>query len=386
MLKRINVPLLHRTRTHHTNTTYPGSKYVYGTKFPEQYTSFLGTIHEFKFRNQYRLDIDEEDMDEVTKLDEHHIYSKDFYIIRADKEEPYKVVCISTDFNYILGYDNSNSDIVFNEDEGTIECDFITSYPLQLTEFVGLSVFDRYYNADVEEILAVTLRVDNGEPCYTILAEFIKGGEIRIVFGDECLSRPFDYYPFLDLNGKDPNFNPTDPKTYIDVDGYYPAFYSNYNGDYRDHFVNTALVYDELLYRYMHQYADIIEHVKGVVSWEYDEEGRLVVYNQDTKYKYDIMDPNIIQLLLEMSIDDTEIRTRLLELELELKRLLSEEEIGYPLPFIDINGGNADIFKNMYTRRLKDSDISKMRRKIFEENKLYGLGEHIISDEERDNS
>lgn len=378
MFRRTWDDILHRDRTHHTNITIPRSDYISGTEYPDQYIDVLGKVYNFRFRNQYKVDVPEEDMDDVTIIDEHDIYTKSFYIIRADSSAPYKIVAISTNFEYILVYDNSKGDIVIDEDN--IDCPIITQYPIQLNEFIGLSIFDQY-DGEISEILGVTLRVDNGEPCYTVIAEFIANGEIRIILGDECFSRLFDYYPFLDLNAKDPYFNPekdVPPTPYFDVDGSYPAFYQNYNGEYRKEVVTNAIILRELENRYKH---DVISLIKGYgienIIVDPENQHSLFIDNE----KYNITDPEFLQLLLKMYPDDAEILNEIHRLEEELRRLLSEEYIGPAVDFVEINGGNADIFKNIFTKQLKDDEIAEMRRKIFKENKLYGIGEYIIPDE-----
>lgn len=381
MIRRTWNDILHRDRTHHTNIVLPRSDYINGIDYPDQYINILGKVYSLRFRNQYKMDVPEEDMDDVTNIDEHDIYTRDFYIIRADSSAPYKFVAISTDFEYILVYDNSKGDIVVDGDN--ITCPIITRYPIQLNEFIGLSVFDQY-SGEISEILGVTLRVDNGEPCYTVICEFVANGEIRIVLGDECISRLFDYYPFIDLNAKNPDFDPTNPDSpsyqteYEDVDGYYPLFYRNYNGEYRKQVITDAILKDYLTKRYMEMAHTIVEgyDIDGNISIDPEDDSKIIINN----VKYKLLEPSTLQLLLRIYPDDVELKRRIDELEQELQRLLSDEYLGPPVDFTEINGGRADIFKNIFTQQLKDDEIAEMRKKIFKENKLYGIGEYIISD------
>lgn len=168
--------LLHK-RNEHTNLSFPYSSHVTESTFPDQNTDLLGTIIPVKFRNMYNLG-------ESEKID--------CKVIRCDNVEPYKMVTISDNFYFIFVLDSRyyKSQVV--------------QYPLQLSELIGITCFNQY-NFMKKEIKAVTIRVDNGEPCQSVLVEFVSNDTIRILLGDECLSRLSEYYyeDDTDYNGRD---------------------------------------------------------------------------------------------------------------------------------------------------------------------------------------
>jgi hypothetical protein len=76
------------------------------------------------------------------------------------------------------------------------------------------------YVGEISEIQGVTLRVDNGEPCESVIVEFYKDNTLRFLVGEECQSKLYDYYGFKDYNGD----SPTNHEDAVDVDGHYPSF------------------------------------------------------------------------------------------------------------------------------------------------------------------
>lgn len=176
-----NYHLLHK-RNQHTNLHFPYSKYITDTEFPEQDTDILGTKIYIKYRSMF---------------DDHEIHETKCKVIRCDKVDPYKMVAMSNDFIFIFVLDSRHYE------------EQIPIYPIQLSNLIGVLCYNQY-NYAKKEIKAVTLRVDDGEPCYSILAEFVEDDTIRILIGDECLTRLSEYY-----YDKDADYNGRDAKKYL---------------------------------------------------------------------------------------------------------------------------------------------------------------------------
>ena len=199
MVRQLTDVLLHK-KTKHTNYTTPFSEFISSDKFPKQDKNKLNTYINLSYRNMYIV----EDRDE----EGHLIITEEFLIVRYDVSEPFRLIGISRNFSVILIGDTRNYQ------------DTIIQYPIQLNEFCILSVFDQY-PAHIPEIKGVTLRVDEGEPCNSVIIEFLADNYVRFLIGDECFTKLFDYYDHdgsRDFDGKDS----TEYENPIDLDGYYP--------------------------------------------------------------------------------------------------------------------------------------------------------------------
>lgn len=173
--------LLHKL-THHTNLSVPYSDYISVDKFPKQDLSKLNTIRELKFRNYYRIDPEEDQLTNESKAEMHDIYTAKFLIVRCDIEEPYKLIGISEDYYHIIVQDSRHTD-----------SDVVSIYPHQMSEYIGLKTSSQY-PANFNHLDGVTLRVDNTEPCLSVIAEFIDEETVRFVLGDESFFKITGYY------------------------------------------------------------------------------------------------------------------------------------------------------------------------------------------------
>lgn len=249
--------LLHQF-TKHTNRMIPYSKEVNGNVFPDQISDLLNTVVTLKYRdyykdtgslrgvparvkNMYGVEIDSRPSDDSDLMplepgpDDYEIFevqTGDFTIVRADAVEPYRLIAVSTDYTRIL----VNSTRIIND--GSYEFESIISvYPLQLNTFTGLEVYDQYMGK-IDEIRGCTLRVDAGEPCYSVICEFLGDtGVIRFILGDEAFSKLYDYYD--DGGDRDyDNRGAGEEKDPVDVDGSYPLFesevFEDINGGHPD--------------------------------------------------------------------------------------------------------------------------------------------------------
>ena len=96
----------------------------------------------------------------------------------------------------------------------------ISIYPIQINELIGLELSDQFVGK-IDELRAVSLRIDDGEPCYSVLMEILGStGYVRFILGDDVQSIVVDYYYNKwenDYNGMDSVENHGTP---VDVDGY----------------------------------------------------------------------------------------------------------------------------------------------------------------------
>ena len=225
MVSRRTDRMLH-DMTHHTNLSVPYSDYISAVNYPIQNREKLGTNVILKYRNMYHHGYGFHHDGPETYEQDDGIRKGIFTIVRFDLTEPYRFIAVSLDGSVII---ISKTDIYEEQ---------ITDYPIQLDEFIGLFVTEKYIQNPESEIKAVTLRVDNGEPCYTLLAELYSGNRVRFVLGDEVQSivnEKYDpegtsiydgmdptNYPlaYIDINGK----SPLDEGSIIsmDIDGKYP--------------------------------------------------------------------------------------------------------------------------------------------------------------------
>ena len=228
--------LLHK-RTHHTNMDVPYCRYISGTTFPTQHSELLNTTVTLKYRDYHIID-DERDEDTYIPVgrpmddddtyllhqvgpedfDEHRIYHEGFRVVRADSSEPFVLIGISEDYSKVIinstRIDPNTGDYEFK--------DKISTWALQDNNFFGLEIKDKH-TGEVDELEAVSIQVDDGDPCHSIMVEFLGSTNmIRLVLGDECLSRIQDYYDdsfnFDGLNSEEGEYD-----NWLDVDGYYAS-------------------------------------------------------------------------------------------------------------------------------------------------------------------
>ena len=178
---QLNDTLLHK-ETKHSNIDLPISPYVNYDKFPEQNKDLLSTIISLKIRDRYEADrsIDDVSREEISEGDvdfDTNIWTDNFIVIRCDAAEPYKMICVSTDYTRLVVTDSRYYSTI------------VAIYPDQLIEFLGLKVLDQYYS-DIREYDGVIIGCDNGEPCNSVIVESLTDSkEIRIVLEDECQSK-----------------------------------------------------------------------------------------------------------------------------------------------------------------------------------------------------
>lgn len=205
MVRQETDDLLHK-RTRHTNTSLPYCKEIGYDYFPDQNKDVLNTVVKLKYRDMFFVDEEEHKPD---IYDPHNIFEDDFLIVRCDLGSPYKLIALSVDYMYILVGDSRYYK------KQVLLC------PIQFSEFIGITVYNQYPGT-IPELRGVTIRVDNGEPCYSVIIEFLKDNTIRFVLGDECFSKLFDYYDEYerDYNGD----HPVEMSNYINTDGLKPLY------------------------------------------------------------------------------------------------------------------------------------------------------------------
>lgn len=201
MVKQLYDDLLHK-RSKHTNLMVPFCEYITSESFPEQNIDLLDSVVPIRFRNMYVVDLAEYVGSDLAE--EHDIFTRDCRVIRCDSSAPYRMICISLDYQFIFVTDSRYWE------------ETVVQYPLQLNEFIAIVVFDQYPGI-IPEIKGVTLRVDNGEPCYSVIVELLADNQVRFLIGDECFSKLYDYY------GEDNDYDGRDsvdyPDPYRDADG-----------------------------------------------------------------------------------------------------------------------------------------------------------------------
>lgn len=230
------------TLTRHTNLFRPYSDYVKSNGFPEQISDLLGNIVTIKYRNHYRTDVettvraavytdkdgnkesarphdDTQMMEDRTpslyeEEERPHVYSGQFKIVRADAELPYLLIAISTD-----GYQVVTSSTLRDDDKYIFE-KYVSDYPIQINKYIGLGVYDQYAG-EIPQLRAAVLRVDDGEPCTSILMEVLGStGMVRFITGDEAQSILYDYFDADGSRDYD-NRHAPDEDNALDVTGEY---------------------------------------------------------------------------------------------------------------------------------------------------------------------
>lgn len=230
MINQLYDVLLHH-RTKHTNMETPGSRYITAKIFPEQISDLLNTEVTLKYRNHYIVDDydrpssgrPEDDTEWSPRpdygpesIDQSDVFEDKFIVIRADNAEPYRLIAISKDYKMILVNSTRKNDL--NEYEFINK---ICEYPVQDNNFFGLEIQDQYAG-EINELSAVSLRIDAGEPCYSVMVEFLGSTNyIRFVLGDEVFSAIRDIYDIDDEYDYDNKNASDDHGEYVDVDGYY---------------------------------------------------------------------------------------------------------------------------------------------------------------------
>lgn len=200
MVEQLKDDLLHK-RTIHTNRSVPYQENITPESFPSQNTELLDSIVIIKYRNMYIVD---EEVTGPEQYEPHDIYKTECRVVRCDSEEPFRMICMSNDYQFLLVTDSR-----YWEEK-------VVQYPIQFNEFIGITVYDQYAGI-IPEVKGVTLRVDNGEPCFAVIMEFLADNIVRFLLGDECFSKLYDYY------GVDNDYDGRDPKiyeeAYRDADG-----------------------------------------------------------------------------------------------------------------------------------------------------------------------
>ena len=229
MVQQLYDVLLHKL-TKHTNVSMPFCKYISGNVFPTQIPELLNTDITLKYRNHYLVDNSDlpcigrpsDDTEYRPKSydgpefngDQNDVYSGTFTVIRADSSEPFRLIAVSKDYKKIL----INSTKV---KDGAYEfLTKISEYSVQDNMFFGLDVRDQYAG-ELNELKAVSVRVDEGEPCYSVMLEFLGATNyIRFILGDEAFTAINTY---LDLDEQFDYNNATakEEDNYLDADGYY---------------------------------------------------------------------------------------------------------------------------------------------------------------------
>lgn len=194
----------------HTNLNPPYSKYITANKFPDQISDLLNTEVIIKYKVLAKTDIETANKaatiirdgkvissrpsDDIQHMEDYVIpdYIKkenplydegSFIVLRADSVEPFKFIGISTDYSkMVIG----STKIINNE---YLFLSNVLEYPIQMNELLGIYVYNCY---DDGEILAKVLRIDDCEPLYSILIEFLENNIIRFVLGDEVKSKLFE--------------------------------------------------------------------------------------------------------------------------------------------------------------------------------------------------
>ena len=231
MINKLYDILLHNL-SRHTNLSQPYSDYVKSDSFPEQDSELLNKEVTIKYRNYKIVEEDKEvtkvhrPKDDIDLITGHHntgpedydindVYTDAFKVVRADKAEPYVLIGISKDYSKIIV--NSTKPM----ENGKLEyTEKISIYPRQINELIGLELSDQFVG-EIDEIKATSLRIDDGEPCYSVLMEILGStGYVRFILGDEVQSIVRDYYDDKGINDYNGMDSSEDHGTPVDVDGY----------------------------------------------------------------------------------------------------------------------------------------------------------------------
>ena len=209
----------------HTNKIAPYCRYIGANVFPEQISELLNTEVTLKYRTHYKIEMmDDEPSSRPSDddpfihinpegpefIDPHDIYEDQFIVVRADRTEPYRFIAMAKDYSKFLVNStkkDDNDEYLFNST--------VSLYPLQNDRLIGFMVQDEW-EGEITNMNAVTLRVDDCEPAYSVLMEFLgSSGVVRFLIGDEIKANIVDTYVSIDYDNKDASEH-EDP---IDVDG-----------------------------------------------------------------------------------------------------------------------------------------------------------------------
>ena len=191
MLREQQETLLHKV-TGNNNLSTPYSPYIDMDSFPVQNTDLIGTIMNMMCHDQriLRAACDDNSPD---AFDYPYYFPVECKVLRYDIEEPYVGIFVSTDYKYILVGDTTKLE----------DPKYACVYPSQLNCYSGIDGFTMYHNIQKDDNIlldhdlayrAITLRVDNGEPCYSVIMEYVEGNKVRFVLGDEALMKCIKYY------------------------------------------------------------------------------------------------------------------------------------------------------------------------------------------------
>lgn len=205
MAKQLFDLLLHKL-SRHSNREVPWSNgIITPTVFPVQITSLVGTTVSLRYRDHNKLNTSDfrrirtanrpnDDTDfipastgpEDYDYDINDILTANFKILRADNAEPYVFIGVSEDYTAIIVSSTKqvNGDYIFRTQ--------VEEYPGQINELVGISVHDQYVGTTSEVTNAVTLRVDSGEPCHSVIMEKVNN-KCRFILGQEAMSNLYGY-------------------------------------------------------------------------------------------------------------------------------------------------------------------------------------------------
>lgn len=250
---------------------------VSGIKFyPDQITSLVGTTIELKYRDHNQCQFTEfrnisssnihrpnDDTDYLTKnvgpeeyeYEAHDIYTKQFKVLRADAESPYRLIVVSLDYEIMLVSStekNSNNHYKFETD--------VCEYPIQESEFIGCNTINQFpypgtINASSNTRRSsnfsrgLVLRVDSGEPCYSIMADEIENSnKARYLLGDEVWAWLNRYTEAVQIYDEDynPEHNGADYSNAGDTNNYvkrYDSYFGQDIAQLRKNYISTHTSY-----------------------------------------------------------------------------------------------------------------------------------------------
>lgn len=221
MVSRRTDRLLHKI-THHTNLEQPYSENISGNKYPAQDADKLGRTVTLRYKNRYIPDTTHINnmspdryepgpgiVDEEGNLIK-DIYEDEFIILRCDLTPPFKALFLSVDYKIMLVGDSRTYE------------DVVLKYPKQIEEYIGLFMYNQYFDTPEMQFKSVLLSCDSSEPGYGIIAEFYPDNYVRFLLDHEVQSVVLDRY---DADGER-DFDGIDPEdhqlVYIDLNGKFP--------------------------------------------------------------------------------------------------------------------------------------------------------------------
>lgn len=171
----------------HTTREIPKSDYIGINIYPEQDQELIGKEIELAYRLPCFYDSENENSPD--DHDETYYKTGLFKVLRADKAEPYVLIAISLNYEYMIV---SSTKVI----EGTpIYANTVTFYPMQDSEYIGIEAEDYYYTGDYFEDYrnasntGYVLAWAACEPSIGVIVEEING-KIRFILDHETLSKP----------------------------------------------------------------------------------------------------------------------------------------------------------------------------------------------------